>query len=105
LVKALVSKWMSQGFKGKVKPGHKTYGGVDVYIAPLFLISALDEGEWSTSRPGCFIPGIIEPPVPIGKEAGWASEPVRTLWIKEKSLVAAGNRTLAVKPIDLRYTD
>jgi hypothetical protein len=37
------------------------------------------------------IPGI-EPPVPIG-------EPVCTLWRREKSLAAIGNRTPAVQPI------
>jgi hypothetical protein len=26
-------------------------------VAPLFLASTLDGGEWSTSRPGRFIPG------------------------------------------------
>jgi hypothetical protein len=33
----------------------KTYGGVDVEIH-IFLTSALDEGEWSASRPGRFTP-------------------------------------------------
>jgi hypothetical protein len=27
------------------------------FIGPLFLTSALDGGEWSSSRPGCFTPG------------------------------------------------
>jgi hypothetical protein len=30
------------------------------YIPPIFLISAL-RGEWSTSRPGRFTPGGIDP--------------------------------------------
>jgi hypothetical protein len=34
-------------------------------IAPPFLTSALDGGEWSASLPGRFIPGK-EPPLPIG---------------------------------------
>jgi hypothetical protein len=42
----------------------KAYGGVDVLIH-IFLISALDGGEWSASRPGRFTPGK-GPPVPIG---------------------------------------
>jgi hypothetical protein len=33
----------------------KVYGGVDAYIH-IFLTSALAGGEWSASRPGCFIP-------------------------------------------------
>jgi hypothetical protein len=34
----------------------KVYGGVDVQIH-IFLTSALAGGEWSSSRPGRFIPG------------------------------------------------
>jgi len=46
-------------------------------IALLFsLTSALDEGGWSTPRPGRFIPG--KDPVPVVQEAGWAGGPVRT---------------------------
>jgi hypothetical protein len=45
-----------------------------------------------------------EPPVPIGYEAGWASEPVWTLWRRETSCTA-GNRTWAVQPVARRYTD
>jgi hypothetical protein len=44
-------------------------------IAARILISALDGGEWSASRPSRFIPrerGVV----PIGEEAGWATEPV-----------------------------
>jgi hypothetical protein len=43
--------------------------------------------------------------VAIGKEAGWASVQVWTMWNREKSLVPAGNRTLAVQPVARRYTD
>jgi hypothetical protein len=38
----------------------KAYGGVDIYIH-IFLISALDGDEWSTSRPGRFTPGERAP--------------------------------------------
>jgi hypothetical protein len=38
-------------------------------IAPPFLTSALDEGEWLASCPDCFTPGKT-PPVPIGEKAG-----------------------------------
>jgi hypothetical protein len=42
----------------------KVYWGMDVYIH-VFLTSALDGGEWSDSRPGCFT-SRKEPPVLIG---------------------------------------
>jgi hypothetical protein len=45
-----------------------------------------------------------EPPVPIGWEAGWAPEPVYTLWKREKSCTA-GNQTWAVQPVAHHYTD
>jgi len=34
----------------------KADGGVEVQLLPL-IFSPLDEGEWSSSRPGCFTPG------------------------------------------------
>jgi hypothetical protein len=40
-----------------------------------------------------------DPPVPIGQEAGWVPEPVWALWRGAKSLSAARNRTMAVKPV------
>jgi hypothetical protein len=43
-------------------------------IAPPFLTSALDGGDWSASRPCCFNPGESGPSVPIGEEAGWTLE-------------------------------
>jgi hypothetical protein len=39
-----------------------------------------------------------EPTVPIGCEAGWASEPVWTLWSRGKSLGLIGNRTAIPRP-------
>jgi hypothetical protein len=65
----------------------KAYGGMDVQIH-VFFISALVGGEWSASRTGSFNPsggGGKEPPVPIGKEAGWALEPVWMVWRSENS--------------------
>jgi hypothetical protein len=44
-------------------------------VAPPFLTTTLDAGVLSASRPDRFTPGE-EPPVPIGKEAGRAPEPV-----------------------------
>jgi hypothetical protein len=54
--------------------------------------------------PGSFTPRK-EPQVLIGKEAGWAPEPVWTTWSREKSIAPAGNRTLAVQPLAYRPED
>jgi hypothetical protein len=63
------------------------------YSSCSFSTSALDGGEWSASRLGrAFTPGE-GPPVPIVQEAGWASEPVWTQRIEEKSFASAGDRT------------
>jgi hypothetical protein len=40
-----------------------------------------------------------EPPSPIGQEAGWAPEPVRTLWRRQTFLAPPGNRTPAVQSL------
>jgi hypothetical protein len=45
------------------------------------------------------LPSGMGPPVPIILEAGWASEPVWTLWSREKALVYAGNQTPAIQPV------
>jgi hypothetical protein len=42
------------------------------------------------------LPPEKEPVVPIGYEAGWAPEPVWTLWSRRKSLAPAKNRTPVV---------
>jgi hypothetical protein len=76
--------------KGNAVPQH-TYGGARGgrrYNSYSFMTSALDGGKWSASRPGCTLP-----PVPIGQEAGWASEPVWTKRLHEKSFASAGDRT------------
>jgi hypothetical protein len=44
-------------------------------LAPPFLTSALDGGEWIGSRPGAFTP-VQESPVLIGLVTEWAPEPV-----------------------------
>jgi hypothetical protein len=48
------------------------------YSSYSLTTSALDEGEWSASRPGRALPPRTGRPVPIGQEAGWAPEPVWT---------------------------
>jgi hypothetical protein len=64
-------------------------------------MKALDEGEWSASRPSRFNPKL---PVTIGQEAGYAPEPVWTLWRRDKYLALAGTRTRTVQPVARRYT-
>jgi hypothetical protein len=58
-------------------------------IAPPFLTSSLDEGEWSASRPGRLTPS-----------AHW----IEGCW-EEQNFVPSGNRTLPVQPVAGRYTD
>jgi hypothetical protein len=62
-------------------------------------------GEWSASRPvRALLPGK-EPPVPIGEEAGWASEPVWTQRLEEKSFASAGDRNPVIQSVVRHYTD
>jgi hypothetical protein len=68
-------------------------GGEKRYSSYSFTTSALDEGEWSVSRPGRALPPGKGPPVPTGQEAGWAPEPVRTQRLEEKSFASAKDRT------------
>jgi hypothetical protein len=77
---------------------------VGVGIAPPFLTLALVGGEWSASLPGRFNPGksVL---VLTGYEAGWAPEPVWTLW-REKNLAPDGVRTPTVQSVSrLSYPD
>jgi hypothetical protein len=63
------------------------------YSSYSFTTSALDGGEWSASRPERALTLEKGPPVPIVQEAGWASEPVWTQRIEEKSFAPAGDRS------------
>jgi hypothetical protein len=62
----------------------EVYGRREVH---LLLIHDLGHrwGVWSASRPGLALPPGEGPPVPIGREIGWASEPVWTQRLEEKS--------------------
>jgi hypothetical protein len=66
--------------------------GERMYSSYSFTTLALDGGEWSASRPGRALPPGKGSPVPIVQEAGWASEPVWTQRLEEKSLASAGDR-------------
>jgi hypothetical protein len=41
----------------------------------------------------------------LGYEAGWASEPVWTLWSRWKSPVPTRDQTLTVQPVAHHYTN
>jgi hypothetical protein len=54
--------------------------------------------------PAALYPPRKGPPVPIVQEAGWASEPVWTQRLEEKSSAPAGDRTPVVQPMVRHYT-
>jgi len=54
------------------------------------MTMALEAGEGSVSRPGCFLPPGKDR-VPIVQEAGWAPGPV---WTGAENLAPTGNRSL-----------
>jgi hypothetical protein len=67
-------------------------------IAPPFLNSALHEGVWSASRPGCFIPG--EKALGTHFIGGWVGSRTRLDHMeKEKSLAPAGIEARILVPI------
>jgi hypothetical protein len=72
-------------------------------IAPPFLTSALDEGEWSASRPCRFTP-LERLPVSLGRRLdgpqNWSGR-----YGEAKNLAPGGNRTPAVQLITRSYTD
>jgi hypothetical protein len=73
-------------------------------IAPPFLISSLDGGQWSASLPGRFTPGQTAPGTQrIGGRVGprLGLEAVE----KRKALSPAGNLTPAVQPVARHYAD
>jgi hypothetical protein len=55
------------------------------YSSYSFTTSELDAGEWSETRQGQTLPPGKGTPVLVGKEAGWAPEPVWTQRLEEKS--------------------
>jgi hypothetical protein len=75
------------------------------------LLLILDLGtrwEWSASRPGRALAPVKGPPVPIVQEAGWASEPVWTQRLQQKSFRLCRGSNLdrpVVQPVARHYTD
>jgi hypothetical protein len=65
-------------------------GGERLYSSYSFTTSALEEGEWSASRPGRALLVGKEPPLRIRQDAWWALEPVWTQRLEEKSRASAG---------------
>jgi hypothetical protein len=91
----------------KAAPLHavEEHGGERRYSSYSYLTSALDGGEWSSSRPGRALPPGKGPPVPILQEAEWAPEPVWTQGLEEKSSAPVGDRTPIVHPAVRHYTE
>jgi hypothetical protein len=69
-----------------------------------FLTLALDEGEVVSVTPTTLYPRE-RTPVPIGYEAGWASEPVWTWGQIKKSFVPVRDWNLVIQSIVRLYTD
>jgi hypothetical protein len=62
--------------------------GPELIKSRQYYTSALERGGWLAPRPGRFTPGKY--PVPIAKEAGWASGSV---WTCAKNLAPTGIRS------------
>jgi hypothetical protein len=78
------------------------------YSSYSFSTSALNGGGWSASRPGRALAPGKGPPVPTGKEAGWAPQPVWTQRLEEKSFRLCRGSNLdrpVVQPVATHYTD
>jgi hypothetical protein len=72
-------------------------------IAPPFLTSALDGGEWSVSRPCRFTPEERAPGT-NGIE-GWMGLKAGVDAVDKRKSCSAGKRTVVVQPVVRRYTD
>jgi hypothetical protein len=69
---------------------HACGKGERKYNSYTFLTSALGGGEWSASRPGRALLLAKGSTVPIGYEAGWASELVWTQRLVENTFASPG---------------
>jgi hypothetical protein len=66
-------------------------------IAPSLLTSAVDGGEWSASRPGCFTPKEIALRYLLYRRLG-GPQSRSGRYGEDKNIVPIGNRTRPVKP-------
>jgi hypothetical protein len=101
---------MWQRDKAKAVPLHVTEAlwGERKYSSYLHSTSALDEGEWSASRPARALASGKGPPVPTGQEAGWTLELVWAQRLQEKSFrLCRGSNLdrLVVQPEARHYSD
>jgi hypothetical protein len=78
--------------KSKAVPLHAMVAHGGDRSRPPTHSSALDGSEWSASRPGRALHPGKRYPIPIVQESGWASEPVWTQRLEEKSYAAARDR-------------
>jgi hypothetical protein len=76
-----------------------------MYSSYSFLTSALDGMSGQRHDPAALYHQGEGPPVPIGQEAGWASQLVWTQRIEEKCFASAGDRTPVVQFVVRYYTD
>jgi hypothetical protein len=107
---SVISVYSGRGIQVMVKKSDPAtrHGGVwgeRRYRSCSFLTSALDGCEWSASGPSHALPPGKGLPVPIGLEAGWASEPVWTQRLEEKSSASVGDRTPVVQSVVRHKTD
>jgi hypothetical protein len=72
-------------------------------IAQPFLTSALDEGEWSASRPGRFTPRESAPCTHWIE--GWVGPRVGLDAMEKRKFCHARNGTQVAQPVARRYTD
>jgi hypothetical protein len=68
------------------------------YSSHSFLTSALEEDEWSASRPSRNLPLEKGPPprFPFLQKGGWATESVWMQSLEDKPPACVGDRTAAV---------
>jgi hypothetical protein len=71
-------------------------------MAPPFLNSALDGGEWSASHPGRFTPRETAQATHL---TGGCMGHTADLDTGEEKLASTGNRSSAIEPVARRYTD
>jgi hypothetical protein len=77
---------------------HMEAQGEMIYSSYSFMTSALDEGEWSASRPGrALYPRRKDPQYPLYKRLGGPRAGLNT-GVEEKSLASDGDRTSIAQP-------